>query len=1108
MSKIDITLFGGELPRLPPRMLPAQAASTNVNLLPSAPEFHPTLGHLPITPNATWGDGAGSFSNAAAQQGSTLFRGTRDINGNFIAPTDYTTGWYVAQEDVSFVRSQIESDVQDTTYFTHDAGQLPPGWNSVNPGAGGVLGVAAPQNPPSVVLNQALTLTQGQATDWANNTLIPSIVSAVMSVLPSSSNAYNQVACRVSLDSGPGGSTVTAPARTIAGVTSNDISGGIDTGVFDVQFTTNGHPIIQSSLNGHGLNAPWAAYLGMPGEQATLSGLNAQAIGQVPSRTLDANGVPQYIYFPINVLPYFGVLQDPSFPVAAGNNTACLARQAALKTALLAIPDPRDPTGQTALFNTTYLNSTDSSSLLPQILALFDPTASDVMAQRSVLDANYNAFGTAIYQVMQNIAQESVTLAPVTSTAYYTAGVPTTITAAPNPALYKPVAATSVTYLQSQQGPQASGPSQTWAQYQLDLAAWNAASTSNATLIQNATALNAGQVQTIVQAQANCAAATKAIEQLYAGRIANLTALINDVIGTVGLIQDPIANPSGIIQVNADPIIDTRCYCYTWVTDRGWESAPSPVSTLVNVNLSGPDTVSVIPQDSPPSGTFTGNNIVKWRLYRTNSGTSSTEFQLVSENPIAGLITGSGAFSGSTGTGAYASNTWQDIVATYIVQSNRTGVWSSIPVDNSHLLVGDKVTEISTGYSETKYWNGSSWSIFPVTVSGIGQIGFVDGMLGSQLGYILPTIGWAMPPGTLPTTKGLATTWDPAYPSFLRGLTGGPGGVMAGFVGNTVAFCQPSVPYAWPVAYQIPVEYPVVGLASFGQTWFVGTQGRPYFINGTDPSNYSVQVLDSMESCARDRSIVTGTRGVYYASPNGYCLANLQGVVNITKELFAREDWQKLDPSSIFAIMHDDILMWWYQGPGVEGQGPISPGQEGKLNGYALDVNTGKLIEMDFYCTAVFNDVATDSVFALAPADQVHQSNWTVHKLFDPTVPRRTGDWFSKQYSFPSDTSFAWLRIKGNQSASNPVNFQLYAIDQDALNDLTDVWTKPNQALKCIYPVQTDNVNNPLFVSVVNADPMILPAGSYREFVVRIQGTAIIERVILTSSIEEMMVAE
>lgn len=75
-------------------------------------------------------------------------------------------------------------------------------------------------------------------------------------------------------------------------------------------------------------------------------------------------------------------------------------------------------------------------------------------------------------------------------------------------------------------------------------------------------------------------------------------------------------------------ILDSRFYIITYVTDRGEESAPSPPSVLATVDQNDVVNVNLV---TPPVGRF----INRWRIYRSNQGSTGAAFQFVEELPIA-----------------------------------------------------------------------------------------------------------------------------------------------------------------------------------------------------------------------------------------------------------------------------------------------------------------------------------------------------------------------------------------------------------------------------------------------------------------------------------------
>jgi hypothetical protein len=335
----------------------------------------------------------------------------------------------------------------------------------------------------------------------------------------------------------------------------------------------------------------------------------------------------------------------------------------------------------------------------------------------------------------------------------------------------------------------------------------------------------------------------------------------------------------------------------------------------------------------------------------------------------------------------------------------------------------------------------------------IGTASYTDTKSSSELGEPCPTIGpdgityWLEPPTRLNDAGTISSKPKP----YLRGLVGMTNGVMAGFIDNFVAFCEPYAPYAWPLQYQIAVKHPIVGLRAFGQSLFVGTLANPSIISGADSASMSEQVLDDSQACSSARSIASTGKGVLYASPDGVCFANSGGVEVITTGLFAREDWALLDPSSIVAALHESVYYFWYTGNGG--------------GCYALDIAAKKLARVDMSAGAVFIDSLADSVF--------YASGTELKQAF--SVGRRVATWKSPPLELPAQTPLVWAKVTGDQSENSPVTLTWVADGQER-------YTK----------VVTDNT------------PWRLPPGRYLEHEITLSGSARVTKVVLAGSTEEL----
>jgi hypothetical protein len=233
--------------------------------------------------------------------------------------------------------------------------------------------------------------------------------------------------------------------------------------------------------------------------------------------------------------------------------------------------------------------------------------------------------------------------------------------------------------------------------------------------------------------------------------------------------------------------------------------------------------------------------------------------------------------------------------------------------------------------------------------------------------------------------------WDEP-PADLQGLVGGANGVMAGFRGNEFCPCIPYTPYAFPSTLRITTEWPIVGLGASGQTYFVGTRGRPYLITGADSQSLSATKLEDEQACVAKRSIVAMGGGFVYASPDGLCFASASGVRVLTTAHFDREAWQALVPSSIKAAENEGCYVFTYDTGSATGT-------------YSLDFATGKLVKLTTVGTAFFRDAITDRLYVA--------SGLAISAMF-ASATKRTAAWKTRVVELPDHQSFAWLQVQSN----------------------------------------------------------------------------------------------
>lgn len=307
------------------------------------------------------------------------------------------------------------------------------------------------------------------------------------------------------------------------------------------------------------------------------------------------------------------------------------------------------------------------------------------------------------------------------------------------------------------------------------------------------------------------------------------------------------------------------------------------------------------------------------------------------------------------------------------VVNGTTGTWSITGMQTSvsnPTWYNLATTRIYRTVGNTFYW------VADVT---FGTSSYSDSNLDANVGlnFTLPSTNYNTPPATL------------------EGLVAHPGGFLVGFSGRDVYMSQPYQPHAWPPQNIQTCQTEVVGLAVYNNCIIVMTTSHPYWIEGMNPANATMQKMDSVEPCVSRRSIATTIDGVYYASPQGIIRATGGATQLITRQLFTREEWQRFfSPTTIYAVPYGvEYIAFTTTATGFV----FSP----------TDPST-PLTELDRFnnVVAIQQDQYSGDVY-LVQNNQV--------RLWDPTntIPY-SYTWQSKQFDLPKPVNFGAMRLKFN----------------------------------------------------------------------------------------------
>ena len=256
---------------------------------------------------------------------------------------------------------------------------------------------------------------------------------------------------------------------------------------------------------------------------------------------------------------------------------------------------------------------------------------------------------------------------------------------------------------------------------------------------------------------------------------------------------------------------------------------------------------------------------------------------------------------------------------------------------------------------------------------------YTDSLALASLGEVIPSTDWDMPP------------------SDLAGLTVLDNGMMAGFSKNQVCFSYPYQPHAWPTTYRKTIDYPIVGLKSFGNTVVAVTEENPTVLVGVDPRSMTPAKKKINQGCVSKRGMVSLSDGVAYPSPDGLIVVGITGTRNITESLISRDEWLALVPTSFIACIHNGMYYCFYDDGTNQGMFIIDPNNP--ENG---------IVFYDTYATACYADPLSDTLYLQVGSDI---------EAWDSDSAKITYRWKSKEFLLDDEVTLQAGRVKAKTYA-------------------------------------------------------------------------------------------
>ncbi len=240
-----------------------------------------------------------------------------------------------------------------------------------------------------------------------------------------------------------------------------------------------------------------------------------------------------------------------------------------------------------------------------------------------------------------------------------------------------------------------------------------------------------------------------------------------------------------------------------------------------------------------------------------------------------------------------------------------------------------------------------------------------------------------------------STDYD-APETTMQGMLAIHNGMLVGFFGNTVCFCEPGKPHAWPIKYRQQVDAEIVALGGFGTTLVVATDKTPWIFTGNNPAAQSITRTDYVLPCSSKQSMVNLGFGVSYSTAGGLALySSTLGADYLTKNVHSWTTWpQAVDPALLVGE--------YYRGRYFGSDG---------TNTFIFERNDqvgGHLIQSDIKFTAAYYQSDLDKFY--------YADGSTVWLWDSPNIGPASLDWKSKVFTTKGFINFGAARVVADYS--------------------------------------------------------------------------------------------
>lgn len=381
-----------------------------------------------------------------------------------------------------------------------------------------------------------------------------------------------------------------------------------------------------------------------------------------------------------------------------------------------------------------------------------------------------------------------------------------------------------------------------------------------------------------------------------------------------------------------------------------------------------------------------------------------------------------------------------------------------------------------------------------------GWYEYLDKKANTQLGEACPSI-----------------YWDPPVDG-LKGLVSLQNGLFAAYKDSTVYVSDWNAPHAWPYEHSVTIDYPIVGLGSFGNTIVVCTEAAPVLIVVQDPTNPTIKAIQENCPCVSADSIVNTRNGVIFASQNGLVLINSTSPTFITEKLLTQDEWLPLHPESLKGAFLNNTYYGFFTNPTDTAAGFIFD-----LDSYTYSTVYNSIVSSGMVYTTqpakvVYNDIEQSQLYVCYPLENGTQ--YSLCSFASDSRINKSFRWRSKVNVSPQGLfNLSAARVMMTSQSSQKENEHIWegkltgsslaarVMDGEPING----WCKTNELELADTTVFNYYVDGELKYSreVKDSKPFRLPSGFRGETIeVEVKSNAYIHSITLASSMGELVEGE